>query len=86
MDYTPTSIVFIKVPGISEFQWHPFSITSSSNMDDSELSVLIKCQGQWTTDLYNMLNSMTDAGSDHPKSIPVAIEGPYGPATVEHLR
>ncbi|CAD5179643.1 unnamed protein product [Musa acuminata subsp. malaccensis] len=85
MDYTPTSIVFIKVPGISEFQWHPFSITSSSNMDDSELSVLIKCQGQWTTDLYDMLNSMTDAGSDHPKSIPVAVEGPYGPATVEHL-
>ncbi|URE12420.1 ferric reduction oxidase 8 [Musa troglodytarum] len=86
MDYTPTSIIFIKVPGISKFQWHPFSITSSSNMDDSELSVLIKCHGQWTTDLYNMLNSMTDAGSDHPKSIPVAVEGPYGPATVEHLR
>ncbi|KAJ8484147.1 hypothetical protein OPV22_016632 [Ensete ventricosum] len=86
MDYTPTSIIFIKVPGISKFQWHPFSITSSANMDDSELSVLIKCHGQWTTDLYNMLNSMADAGCDQPKSIPVAVEGPYGPATVEHLR
>ncbi|CAB4274603.1 unnamed protein product [Prunus armeniaca] len=28
--YTPTSIIFVKVPSISKYEWHSFSITSSS--------------------------------------------------------
>ncbi|WOL14390.1 ferric reduction oxidase 8, mitochondrial [Canna indica] len=84
MRYTPTSIIFIKVPSISKYQWHPFSITSSSNMDNSEISLLIKCHGQWTTDLYNLLSSTVDA--DRRNNIPVAIEGPYGPSTITYQR
>ncbi|XP_042420246.1 ferric reduction oxidase 8, mitochondrial-like [Zingiber officinale] len=87
MGYTPTSIIFVKVPIVSRFQWHPFSITSSSNMDNSELSILIKSHGQWTTGLFNLLNSVIDTGSsDHLKDIQIAVEGPYGPATFEYRR
>lgn len=87
MSYTPTSIIFVKVPRVSKFQWHPFSITSSSNMDNSELSILIKSHGPWTTGLYNLLNSVIDTGSsDHLNNIQIAVEGPYGPATVEYRR
>lgn len=87
MSYTPTSMIFIKVPTLSKFQWHPFSITSSSNIDSSELSILVKCYGNWTTALYNMVASAAaEGGSDHLNNIPVAVEGPYGPATVEYQR
>lgn len=81
MKYTPTSLIFVKIAAISKFQWHPFSIISSSNMDDDRFSVLVKCQGQWTNALYDMVNSMADAESGNIKSLSVAVEGPYGPAT-----
>ncbi|XP_008777197.2 ferric reduction oxidase 8, mitochondrial isoform X2 [Phoenix dactylifera] len=86
MKYTPTSSIFIKIPAISKFQWHPFSIISSSNMDDDRFSVLVKCQGQWTNALFDMVNSMADAGSGNMNSLCVAVEGPYGPATFPHQR
>nr|XP_010906716.1 ferric reduction oxidase 8, mitochondrial [Elaeis guineensis] len=86
MKYTPTSMIFVKIAAISKFQWHPFSIISSSNMDDDRFSVLVKCQGQWTNALYDMVNSMTDSESGNMKNLSVAVEGPYGPATFPHQR
>ncbi|KAL6123197.1 hypothetical protein ACLB2K_075719 [Fragaria x ananassa] len=33
LDYNPTSILFINIPSISKLQWHPFTVTSNSNME-----------------------------------------------------
>nr|GMC90780.1 ferric reduction oxidase 2 [Ipomoea batatas] len=45
--YTPTSIMFVNVPGISKLQWHPFTITSSSSLEAKQVSVMVKGDGSW---------------------------------------
>ncbi|KAK2663669.1 hypothetical protein Ddye_002243 [Dipteronia dyeriana] len=86
LKFTPTSVLFMKIPSISKFQWHSFSITSSSSIDDHTMSVILKCEGEWTSSLYSMVQAELDSDTDQLKCIPVAIEGPYGPATMNFLR
>ncbi|KAF8412208.1 hypothetical protein HHK36_000168 [Tetracentron sinense] len=80
LSYTPTSTVFINVPSISKLQWHPFTISSNSNVDPEKLSVVIKSEGSWSQKLYQTLSS--HSVSDR---LDVSIEGPYGPASIHFL-
>ncbi|KAG4942762.1 hypothetical protein AAZX31_17G082400 [Glycine max] len=86
MKYNPTSVIFLKIPTISHLQWHSFSIISSSRADDHILSVIIKCEGWWTNSLYDLIHAELDKTADKRKGIPIAIEGPYGPASLDFLR
>lgn len=81
LKYNPTSTIFINVPSISKLQWHPFTIISSSNLEPERLSVLIKCEGNWTKKLYDMISAPSPI--DH---LQVSVEGPYGPAATHFLR
>nr|KYP64236.1 hypothetical protein KK1_018828 [Cajanus cajan] len=81
LTYSPTSIMFINVPSISKLQWHPFTITSNSNLEPKMLSVVIKGAGTWSQKLYQMLS--TPSAIDH---LNVSVEGPYGPASTNYLR
>lgn len=81
LSYNPMSILYINVPSISGLQWHPFTITSNSNLEPEKLSVVIKSDGSWTRKLHQMLSS--------PSSIDrleVSVEGPYGPASTHFTR
>ncbi|KAI3784018.1 hypothetical protein L1987_43109 [Smallanthus sonchifolius] len=75
LNYNPMSSIFVNVPKISKLQWHPFTITSSSNLEPEKLSVVIKSEGNWSQKLYEELSlpSITH--------LQVSVEGPYGPAT-----
>ncbi|KAJ6882285.1 hypothetical protein NC651_028781 [Populus alba x Populus x berolinensis] len=86
LKYTPTSVIYMKIPSISKFQWHPFSITSSSNIDDHTMSVVVKCNEGWTSSLYDMIRAELDSDTGAMNCIPVSIEGPYGPASLDFLR
>ncbi|KAK7389121.1 hypothetical protein VNO78_23953 [Psophocarpus tetragonolobus] len=86
LKYNPTSVIFLKIPTISHLQWHSFSIISSSRADDHILSVIIKCEGWWTNSLYDLIHAELDKTADKRKGIPIAIEGPYGPASLDFLR
>ncbi|KAI9108761.1 hypothetical protein K1719_020066 [Acacia pycnantha] len=86
LNYAPTSVIFMKIPTISNLQWHSFSITSSSTADERKMSVVIKCEGWWTNSLYNMIHDELGRDSAKMKGIPVAIEGPYGPASLDFLK
>ncbi|KAK8959895.1 hypothetical protein KSP40_PGU006700 [Platanthera guangdongensis] len=86
LKYTPTSILFMKIPCISKFQWHPFSIISSSDVDHEQFSIIVKSQGKWTNSLYEMIEFMANNVSDDARSIPVSVEGPYGPANFSYNR
>ncbi|XP_061364878.1 ferric reduction oxidase 8, mitochondrial [Gastrolobium bilobum] len=86
LKYIPTSVIFLKIPAISHLQWHSFSIISSSRADDHIMSVIIKCEGGWTNSLYDLIHAELDKGADKRKGIPVAIEGPYGPASIDFLK
>ncbi|PNX94931.1 ferric reduction oxidase mitochondrial-like, partial [Trifolium pratense] len=50
------------------------------------MSVMIKCQGWWTNTLYDLIQTELNKGADKRKGIPVAIEGPYGPAALDFLK
>ncbi|XP_065859695.1 ferric reduction oxidase 2-like isoform X2 [Euphorbia lathyris] len=81
LSYNSTSILFINVPAISKLQWHPFTITSNSNLETENLSVMIKSEGSWSSKLYQMLSSPSLLDR-----LQVSVEGPYGPASTHFLR
>ncbi|KAL1533026.1 ferric-chelate reductase (NADH) [Salvia divinorum] len=88
LKYTPTSVIFLNIPSISKLQWHPFSITSSSSVDEHSISVIVKSEGQWTSSLLSKITHAEeqDSEANQRRCIPVAVEGPYGPASMELLR
>ncbi|OIW04864.1 hypothetical protein TanjilG_13704 [Lupinus angustifolius] len=81
LTYNPTSVMFINIPSISKLQWHPFTVTSNSNLEPEKLSVVIKSGGTWTQNLYKILSN--DSAIDR---LSVSVEGPYGPASTDFLR
>ncbi|XVE64268.1 hypothetical protein DITRI_Ditri07aG0087100 [Diplodiscus trichospermus] len=81
LSYTPTSTLFVNVPGISKLQWHPFTITSSSKMNPNKLSIAIRSEGSWSSELYQKLSSPSPLDR-----FEVSVEGPYGPASTHFLR
>ncbi|KAJ1413208.1 Riboflavin synthase-like beta-barrel [Sesbania bispinosa] len=85
LKYNPTSVIFLKIPTISHLQWHSFSIISSSKADEHIMSVIIKCQGWWTNTVYDLVHAELNKGADKRKGLYVAIEGPYGPASLDFL-
>ncbi|KAK9144959.1 hypothetical protein Sjap_004862 [Stephania japonica] len=78
--YAPMSIMFINIPSISKLQWHPFTVTSDCNMETNKLSILIKCEGNWSRALYKTLSLHS------PDQLCVSVEGPYGPTSLPFLR
>ncbi|KAJ4811694.1 Ferric reduction oxidase 2 [Rhynchospora pubera] len=79
--YNPMSTIFINIPSVSKLQWHPFTVTSSSNLEPERLSVIIKKEGSWTQKLHAVLSS--PIANDH---ISVSVEGPYSPISMNILR
>uniref|UniRef100_A0A1S3CBN3 FAD-binding FR-type domain-containing protein n=1 Tax=Cucumis melo TaxID=3656 RepID=A0A1S3CBN3_CUCME len=86
LKYKPTSVVYVKIPRISRFQWHAFSLISSSNVDDETMSIVVKCDKSWTRSLYDVISSEREGESDQLKCISIAVEGPYGPSSMDFLR
>ncbi|KAL3620641.1 hypothetical protein CASFOL_035553 [Castilleja foliolosa] len=92
--YKSGMYLFVKCPDISNFEWHPFSITSAP--DDDYLSVHIRTLGDWTTELRNrfakacepqsakpgrgnLVRMETKAFTEFQQEFPrIVIKGPYG--------
>ncbi|GIX84209.1 NADPH oxidase 5 [Caerostris darwini] len=51
-DYRPGDYVYINIPSIANFEWHPFTISSAPEMDDV-IWLHIRGVGEWTNSLYN---------------------------------
>ncbi|KAL3349103.1 hypothetical protein AABB24_022303 [Solanum stoloniferum] len=81
LEYSPMSIMFLNVPSISKLQWHPFTVTSNSNLESDTISVVIKCEGSWTKKLYSVMSLPSSVDR-----LDVSVEGPYGPASTHFLR
>ena len=73
--YNPGQYIYISIPEISCFQWHPFSIVSSPN--EPTVKLLIRKLGNWTTALHDLAKTKS--------AIPFLIEGPYGNLSVDLL-
>lgn len=70
----------LKVPQLSKFQWHPFTIASAPH--EAEMVFYIKAVGDWTGSLHQLFGENINAAEAH--DIEVHIRGPYG-APAQHV-
>jgi NADPH oxidase len=66
--YKAGQYCFICVPGVSLFEWHPFSMSSSPH--ENKVSIHIRVLGDWTEKLYDYVAET--------RPITVYFDGPYG--------
>ncbi|KAJ1824136.1 hypothetical protein LPJ56_002877 [Coemansia sp. RSA 2599] len=66
MDFQVGQYIYINIPSISWFQWHPFTLTSAP--EDNELSVHIYVAGGWTNKL---VRSFKDRAVRMPKRMEI---------------
>jgi respiratory burst oxidase len=62
--YTAGQYIFLQVPDVSIFEWHPFTVSHCSG---DVLQLHIKTDGNWTRQLRSL-----------PSIIEVGIDGPFG--------
>ncbi|XP_062091208.1 respiratory burst oxidase homolog protein E isoform X2 [Humulus lupulus] len=87
--YKSGQYIFLQCPTISQFEWHPFSITSAPG--DDYLSVHIRTVGDWTQELKRVVTEGNDPsavigrahfgqlGVSHQRCQPrLFVDGPYG--------
>lgn len=67
----------IKVPQVSNLEWHPFTIASSPH--ESEMLFYIKVNGDWTSKLYSLFQH-----SSNSDDVQIHVRGPYG-APAQHV-
>lgn len=68
LDSIPGSYYYLCVPILGIFEWHPFSVCSSSHIN--HLTFMIEVNGDWTKALYNVLGN-------HDEDINLFIMGPF---------
>jgi len=67
-DYNPSQYVYIAIPELSRFEWHPFSLSSAPHQ--SKVSMHIRVAGNWTKALHELAFKKS--------TVPFMMEGPYG--------
>lgn len=67
--------VFLCVPKVSYFGWHPFSISSSPH--EKHVTIHARALGNWTKQLYKKVNSKKD------QEWSIYMHGPYGNVTLD---
>jgi NADPH oxidase 2 len=66
-NYRPGQYIYLKVPKISRFQWHPFTLTSAP--EEKILSVHIRVSGDWTAHLADQFATLTLSESQQTNSV-----------------
>ena len=51
--YRPGDYVFINIPAIAKYEWHPFTLSSAPESDTDHIGLHIRAVGQWTNRLLN---------------------------------
>ncbi|KAG2888186.1 hypothetical protein PC114_g18499 [Phytophthora cactorum] len=92
--FLPGMYVFINVPTISKFEWHPFTISSAP--EDKFLSLHIQNAGDWTGALYKnleMLQNQHRASTVEAQGSPITspypivyVDGPVGAPAQDYSR
>ncbi|KAM9070854.1 NADPH oxidase 5-like [Sarcophilus harrisii] len=50
--YKPGDYVYLNIPAIAKYEWHPFTISSAPEQEDT-IWLHVRSQGQWTNRLYD---------------------------------
>lgn len=67
MKYVPGQWIFIQVPEVSRFQWHPFTISSAP--DDPYISIHVRQVGDFTKQLSKLLGATPQLSAQIAESI-----------------
>jgi NADPH oxidase 5 len=65
--------VYLKIPKVSIFGWHPFTISSSPE-ESRHIGVHVRALGNWTKRLHRLFQKLPR----EKREIPVMLQGPYG--------
>jgi hypothetical protein len=57
--HRPGDYVFINIPQIAKYEWHPFTLSSAPEEDD-HITLHIRAVGQWTNRLYEFFQKEQD--------------------------
>jgi hypothetical protein len=79
--FQPGDFLFVKIPALSRFEWHPFTISSAPEQAD-HLGLHVRGLGNWT----NALHERVGALPEEQRRWPVMIHGPYGTPSNEIFR
>lgn len=93
--FQPGMYMFINIPMISQFEWHPFTISSAP--EDDYLSLHIRKAGDWTGALYNIVKKIQEKnganldmeghGAENMSPYPnIFIDGPVGAPAQDYSR
>ncbi|KAI9193461.1 ferric reductase NAD binding domain-containing protein [Polychytrium aggregatum] len=78
--YKSGQYLFLSIPEVSKYQWHPFTITSTP--EEGFVSLHIRLVGDWTKASAKLLQSYSAQGSilkvDSPRLPTIRVDGPYG--------
>ncbi|XP_047478871.1 NADPH oxidase 5-like isoform X3 [Penaeus chinensis] len=55
-EFQPGEYVYLRVPAIARYEWHPFTISSAPEQEDV-FTVHIRSVGEWTRRLYDMFHT-----------------------------
>lgn len=70
----------IRVPEISRWEWHPFTIASAPH--ETETRIYIKRAGSWTSRLYDLFSSRSNI--EVTGDVEIHVRGPFG-APAQHV-
>lgn len=74
--------IFVNLPEIAAHEWHPFTISSPPEQPD--LTVHVRCLGNWTSALREAADLRDARGDTAPW--PARIDGPYGTPSAHIFR
>mmetsp|Transcript_13368 Transcript_13368/g.28394 ORF Transcript_13368/g.28394 Transcript_13368/m.28394 type:complete len:515 (-) Transcript_13368:309-1853(-) len=75
--YRAGTYVFLCIPELSYYEWHPFSLSSAPH--EEKVSIHIRVLGDWTQKLYDLAHPAGLEG----REVEMLIEGPYGEPEVD---
>ncbi|KAF4804227.1 NADPH oxidase 5 [Turdus rufiventris] len=61
--FQPGDYIYLNVPAIAAYEWHPFSISSAPEQPET-LWLHIRARGQWTTKLYEYFQQLESHGPE----------------------
>lgn len=72
--------LFIKIPTIARFEWHPFTISSAPERE-GELTLHVRSLGNWTSALAKLASARERTNQSEP--LRGRVDGPYGTPSVD---
>ncbi len=73
--FSPGDYVFVRIPEIARYEWHPFTISSAPERP-GVITLHVRSLGNWSGALRRLAEDREARGDETP--IAISVDGPYG--------